>query len=179
MEAKLRQEQRKNPTIVESHDGSQAAVQSALRPGISRFGSFIGSRKTEASQQNGFINREKELEESLVKEQTMRIAAEKKLKETTDQLEDLSVDLFSQANEMVVEERRKNAELQGELDKLQATEHQPLAPEDSRGLQKENARLKERIQVLEQREIDRKRRLERLEAANKRVERVRAMLAPP
>jgi hypothetical protein len=42
----------------------------------------------------------------------------------------------------------------------------------------ENERLKQRIQIMEQREAERKARLERLEAAQKRIDRVRAMLVP-
>lgn len=61
-------------------------------------------------------------------------------------MEELSVSLFEQANEMVAEERRARA------------------------------RLEARVAVLEQRDTDKKHRLERLEQAMDRIERLRAML---
>ena len=123
LEAKLRQEQRKNsaPAIVKV-DSTDSAAASPItpqeRPGISRFGSFIGSRnKTSPAPQNGALvpppngSREKELEEKLIHEQTTRIAAEKKVKEVNAEIEDLSATLFQQANEMVAAERKEKADL--------------------------------------------------------------------
>lgn len=188
LEAKLRQEQRKNsaPALVkvDSPDGApvaSTASQPAERPGISRFGSFIGSRaKPPTTQQNGTLqaasNREKELEEKFIKEQTTRIAAEKKIKEANAEIEDLTATLFQQANEMVATERKENAALR---EKLEVLEQENSVPKDSETLLKENEKLKVKIKNMEQRETDRKRRLERLEAASKRIERVRAMLQPP
>ena len=186
LEAKLRQEQRKNsaPALikVDSPDGSPTAItQPAERPGISRFGSFIGSRnKPSVTQQNGILqspaHREKELEEKLVKEQTIRIAAEKKIKDASAEIEDLTATLFQQANEMVATERKENAALK---ERLEVLEQQMNIPKDSESLLKENEKLREKIRTLEKRETDRKRRLERLEAASKRIERVKAMLQPP
>lgn len=62
-------------------------------------------------------------------------------------MEELSVTLFEQANEMVAHERRMRA------------------------------RLEERVGELEKREEDKKRRLDRLEASLTRIERVRGLLA--
>ena len=159
MEARLRQEQRKNSTLSELADGSQAQSQAAQRPGISRFGSFIGGRKPEAAQQNGKIQpagtREKDLEEKLVKEQTARIAAEKKARDVGTEMEDLSATLFQQANEMVAAEKKENAALQ---DKIQELSRQQDGVKNSEGLEKENTKLKEKLKALEQRDADRKKR---------------------
>jgi len=58
----------------------------------------------------------------------------------------LSVSLFEQANEMVATERRARA------------------------------KLEERVGMLEKRDIDKRRRLERLETAMERIDRVRSLL---
>ena len=62
-------------------------------------------------------------------------------------MEELSVALFEQANEMVADERRARA------------------------------RLEERVGELERRDAEKRRRLERLEGAMDRIERVRNLLA--
>jgi hypothetical protein len=64
------------------------------------------------------------------------------------ELEDLSQTLFEQANNMVANER------------------------------KARAKLEERVEVLEKRDVEKRKRLERLEGALKRIERVRGLLAP-
>lgn len=66
--------------------------------------------------------------------------------QTQSEIEDLSANLFTQANEMVAEERRVSA------------------------------KLVQRVEVLEKREVERRGRLERLEKAVGRIERVRGML---
>jgi DNA repair exonuclease SbcCD ATPase subunit len=149
LEAKLRQEQRKNsaPTATVKVDSPDSASPSPTtpqeRPGISRFGSFIGSRnKSSPAQSNGTLappngSREKELEEKLIQEQTTRIAAEKKVKEVNAEIEDLSATLFQQANEMVAVERKEKADL---------TEKNNMLREQIEKLeleQKENADLRE------------------------------------
>jgi len=87
-----------------------------------------------------------DLLEALTREQTLRLEAEGRLTETSREVEELSVSLFEQANEMVATERR------------------------------ERARLEERIELLEKRDADKRRRLERLESAMDRIERLRALL---
>lgn len=94
-----------------------------------------------------------DLQAALAKETQARIAAEQKaqkaeakVREVQDEIEDLSVTLFEEANEMVAKERR------------------------------EKAVLEERVKDLEGRERDRKRRLEMLEQALGRIERVRKLL---
>jgi predicted RNase H-like nuclease (RuvC/YqgF family) len=85
---------------------------------------------------------------ALTREQALRQAAEKKLDEGSGELEELSAQLFMQANEMVATER------------------------------KARAKLEERVEVLEKRDTEKRKRLERLEGAVQRIERVRGLLAP-
>jgi len=74
------------------------------------------------------------------------MAAENEVKATSREVEELSVQLFEQANEMVASERRARA------------------------------KLEERVEMLERRDVEKRKRLERLESAMGRIERVRAML---
>ncbi|KAI6804248.1 hypothetical protein KC332_g15242 [Hortaea werneckii] len=182
LQAKLRQEQRRNNNAAaETANESGEGKAQAATPGISRFGSFMHSRKASPLAPTGTMSspREKELEATLVKEQTGRIAAEQKVKEVNAEIEELSESLFQQANEMVATERKQNATLQGRLEALEEEKTQTnTSVQGDAALLRENAWLKERLQILEQREIDRSRRLEKLEAAHKRIERVRSMLAP-
>jgi predicted RNase H-like nuclease (RuvC/YqgF family) len=85
----------------------------------------------------------------LAKEQEARRMAEGKVNQMNQEVEDLSVQLFQQANEMVASER------------------------------KARAKLEERIDMLEKRDVEKRKRLERLESALNRIERVRGLLAVP
>jgi DNA repair exonuclease SbcCD ATPase subunit len=76
-----------------------------------------------------------------------RLAAESSLSQANSELEELTAQLFGQANEMVANER------------------------------KARAKLEERIEVLEKRDGEKRGRLERLEKAVGRIERVRGILA--
>ncbi|RAH49853.1 uncharacterized protein BO95DRAFT_450004 [Aspergillus brunneoviolaceus CBS 621.78] len=87
-----------------------------------------------------------ELQNALNREQSLRKAAETQLSQASTELEELTAQLFSQANEMVAQER------------------------------KARARLEERVAVLERRDVEKRTRLERLEKAMERVERIRAMV---
>ncbi|KAI9649327.1 hypothetical protein NHQ30_001899 [Ciborinia camelliae] len=89
-----------------------------------------------------------ELEAALTREQGLRQAAEGKLNESSVELEELTAQLFTQANEMVATER------------------------------KARAKLEERVELLEKRDVEKRKRLERLEGAVQRIERVRGLLAP-
>ncbi|KAI7546250.1 hypothetical protein KC331_g5737 [Hortaea werneckii] len=182
LEAKLRQEQRRNNAAAETANESGEGKAQVANPGISRFGSFMHSRKASPLAPTGTVSspREKELEATLVKEQTGRIAAEQKVKEVNAEIEELSESLFQQANEMVATERKQNATLQERLEALEKEKAKtsPTAQGGDAALLRENAWLKERLKALEQRDVDRSRRLEKLEAAHKRIERVRSMLAP-
>ncbi|KAI5310077.1 hypothetical protein KEM55_001809 [Ascosphaera atra] len=86
------------------------------------------------------------LQEALARETELRKAAEAKLSATNTEIEELTAALFSEANEMVAQERRARA------------------------------KLEERISVLEKRDAERKTRLERLEKAVTRVDRVRSLV---
>ncbi|OAA40323.1 GDPGTP exchange factor Sec2p [Metarhizium rileyi] len=87
-----------------------------------------------------------DLIEALTREQTLRKEAEGRLSATSKEVEELSVSLFEQANEMVATERRARAKLEARVDEL------------------------------EKRDGEKKKRLERLEAATARIARVRSML---
>ncbi|KAI6909048.1 hypothetical protein D0869_00636 [Hortaea werneckii] len=182
LEAKLRQEQRRNNAAAETANESGEGKAQAANPGISRFGSFMHSRKASPLAPTGTMSspREKELEATLVKEQTGRIAAEQKVKEVNAEIEELSESLFQQANEMVATERKQNATLQERLEALEKEKAEiiPTSQGGDAALLRENAWLKERLKVFEQRDVDRSRRLEKLEAAHQRIARVRSMLAP-
>ncbi|KAI2621683.1 hypothetical protein GGR54DRAFT_75102 [Hypoxylon sp. NC1633] len=84
--------------------------------------------------------------EALSREKKLRAAAENQLNDTSKEVEELSASLFEQANEMVATERRARA------------------------------KLEERVTVLERRDVEKRDRLERLEGAMGRLERVRALL---
>lgn len=87
-----------------------------------------------------------QLQNALNHEQRLRKAAENQLSQANTELEDLTAQLFSQANEMVAQER------------------------------KARARLEERVAVLERRDVEKRKRLDRLEKAMERVERLRALV---
>ncbi|KAI1390979.1 uncharacterized protein F4822DRAFT_395033 [Hypoxylon trugodes] len=87
-----------------------------------------------------------DLLEALSREKELRAAAEGKLNDTSKEVEELSATLFEQANEMVASERRARA------------------------------KLEERVSVLERRDVEKRDRLERLEGAMGRLERVRTLL---
>lgn len=82
----------------------------------------------------------------LTREQSLRQAAESRVSKTNEELEELSAQLFTEANEMVATER------------------------------KARAKLEERVAVLERRDKEKRTRLEVLESRLGRIERVREML---
>ncbi|KAK4172460.1 hypothetical protein QBC36DRAFT_74699 [Triangularia setosa] len=83
---------------------------------------------------------------ALNKEQARRMEVESRLSQTSKEVEELSVSLFEQANEMVATERRARAELE------------------------------KRVVVLEKRDVDKRRRLDVLERGVERIGRVRGVL---
>jgi hypothetical protein len=89
---------------------------------------------------------ERDLRSALSREQSLRRAAEGRLDATSREVEELSVTLFEQANEMVASERRARA------------------------------RLEERVELLERRDVEKRGRLERLETAMTRIDRVGRLL---
>lgn len=82
----------------------------------------------------------------LERERSLRAKAEERAQKIDIEIEELSVQLFSQANEMVAEERRARA------------------------------KLEERVETLERRDREKMARLDRLEKAVERVERVKKIL---
>ncbi len=82
----------------------------------------------------------------LTREQSLRQAAETRVSQTNEELEELSAQLFTEANEMVATER------------------------------KARAKLEERVMVLERRDGEKRARLEVLEGRMGRIERVRELL---
>jgi septal ring factor EnvC (AmiA/AmiB activator) len=87
-----------------------------------------------------------DLLEALTREKSLRKEAEGRLTDSSREIEELSAALFEQANEMVADERRARA------------------------------KLEERVGELERRDAEKRRRLERLEKAMHRIERVRGLL---
>ena len=90
-----------------------------------------------------------ELLNELERERTLRAKAEERVHKVDLEIEELSVQLFSQANEMVATER------------------------------KARAKLEERVEMLEKKDKDKMARLDRLEKAMSRIDRVKAMLNQP
>lgn len=80
----------------------------------------------------------------------------------TSEIEELSTSLFQTANDMVSAERREKAELQERI----------------KGLEDRENKFTARLTALEQREIERQRRMARLESAIKRIERAKTLLLP-
>ncbi|KAL7797626.1 hypothetical protein V8C37DRAFT_370142 [Trichoderma ceciliae] len=87
-----------------------------------------------------------DLLEALNKEQMLRRAAEGRLNATNREIEELSATLFEQANEMVATERRARAALE------------------------------QRVSELEKRDVEKKKRLDKLELAMHRIEKVKTLL---
>jgi len=86
------------------------------------------------------------LQATLDAEREMRLKAESSLQNAQSELEELTAQLFGQANEMVATER------------------------------KARAKLEERVKLLETRDGEKRRRLERLEKAVERIERVKRLV---
>ncbi|KAJ4372724.1 hypothetical protein N0V86_008089 [Didymella sp. IMI 355093] len=92
------------------------------------------------------VSADPDLLHELERERALRAKAEDRVRTVDSEIEELSVTLFSQANEMVAEERRARA------------------------------KLEERIELLEKKDKDKMGRLDRLEKAVSRLDRVKAML---
>ncbi|KAG6115719.1 hypothetical protein E4U13_002502 [Claviceps humidiphila] len=135
----------------------QSSPPSILQQGTSRISSLLYPRKSTPNLRRvdmpppplpaspGGTSTE-DLMEALSREQTLRREAEGRLSATSKEVEELSVSLFEQANEMVADERRARA------------------------------RLEERVGELERRDKEKKKRLERLEGAMGRIEKARHLL---
>ena len=117
-------------------------------PVQNRLSSFLTTRKSTPNLQPPPSPSTEDLTAALEREQALRQAAEGKLNEASGELEDLTAQLFEQANEMVATERKARAKLEA------------------------------RVEVLERRDGEKRKRLEKLEGAMQRIERVRGLLAP-
>ncbi|KAJ9244473.1 hypothetical protein DTO169E5_1691 [Paecilomyces variotii] len=119
---------------------------------LTSFTSFLPYRRNIAtssgpsSASSNHAHTNSELQDALSREQNLRKAAESRLSQANSELEELTAQLFSQANEMVAEER------------------------------KARAKLEERVEILERRDGEKRKRLDMLEKAIERVERVRGLV---
>lgn len=144
--------QRRPNTASSNTSRSPARDPSTPAPSQSRFGALLGSRKLSStpdpnpSPQQQLTRRESHLQAALEREQGLRQQAEGKVSAMSTEIEDLSTQLFQQANEMVADERRARA------------------------------KLEERVEILEKRDSEKRKRLERLEMALKRIDRVKGLL---
>ncbi|OTB07777.1 hypothetical protein M426DRAFT_19712 [Hypoxylon sp. CI-4A] len=118
----------------------------ATRNSVLSSSSSAAANRISNSNSNTNLGSTDDLLEELSREKELRAAAEGKLQDTSKEVEELSVTLFEQANEMVATERRARA------------------------------KLEERVSVLERRDVEKRDRLERLEGAMGRLERVRVLL---
>lgn len=169
----MRQEKRRNASQDSTADSVKSAAENPVEKsdpkpavGLSRFGSFMHARKTTAQAPIASpptdSARERELETQLVTEQTQRLAAESKVKEMNAELEDLTGQLFDEANKMVADEKREAAKLRERIEFLE----------------QRDAKFGMKVKTLEQREEERMRRLEKLERAQGRLDRVGGLLVP-
>ena len=115
-----------------------------------------------------------DLTAKLALEQNLRQVAERKLHQTNQELEELSASLFQQANEMVAAERKARMESEAK-----AEERDKISARRTKSMEDQIRKLESRIKVLEQRDADKIKRLERLESAMKRAGRVRTLLVDP
>jgi hypothetical protein len=133
-------------TVDDAPPPPPSPARSYYLPVQNRLSSLLSRKSTPNLQTPAPTNTD--LAAALAREQNLRQAAEGKLTEASGELEELSAQLFQQANEMVATER------------------------------KARAKLEQRVEVLEKRDIEKRQRLDKLEGAMQRIERVRALLAP-
>ncbi|EAT82448.2 hypothetical protein SNOG_10113 [Parastagonospora nodorum SN15] len=110
---------------------------------------FLKEKATAAGRLLSSAQADTELLNELERERALRAKAEERAEKVDSEIEELSVQLFSQANEMVATER------------------------------KARAKLEERIEILERKDKDKMARLDRLEKAVSRIDRVKAILNQP
>jgi DNA anti-recombination protein RmuC len=161
--AELRLAKKRNDSLdsTATTESSKAAASGPPPVGLARLGSFMHSRKTSALAPSSTPTpRERELEVLLAQSQAQRLAAENKCDNMSAEIEELTGSLFSQANEMVADERREGARLRERI----------------RFLEERDAKFAMKVQRIEERDRERKKRLERLERAMGRIERARELL---
>ncbi|KAF2873811.1 hypothetical protein BDV95DRAFT_489009 [Massariosphaeria phaeospora] len=135
-----------------SNEEPRPSTANSLSAKQSRFSFLTGRRGSPAQHQQPPAQlppADTELLEQLEKERALRAKAEDRVRRVDSEIEELSVQLFSQANEMVASERKARAKLEA------------------------------RVEQLEKKDKDKMARLERLEKAVTRIDRVKAMLAAP
>jgi hypothetical protein len=135
-----------------SNDDARPATSGGTAARPSRFSFLTGRRMSpnnSISQPPPPPPADSELLHELERERSLRAKAEERAEKIDLEIEELSVQLFSQANEMVATER------------------------------KARAKLEERVETLERRDKDKMARLDRLEKAVSRIDRVKAMLNQP
>jgi hypothetical protein len=124
--------------------------------------------------------RERDLEAQLVAERTARLAAETKVQHTEQEIEELTASLFEEANKLVADERRAYAEERKGIECAAAEERHAKEGLEARikFLEQRDAMFGMRVQVVEERERERMKRMDLLERGWERVERVRGLLVP-
>jgi len=163
--AELRLAKKRNDSLDSTATTESATAAAAGRPpppvGLARLGSFMHSRKTSALAPSSTPTpRERELESLLAQSQAQRLAAENKVDNMSAEIEELTGSLFSQANEMVADERREGARLRERI----------------RFLEERDAKFAMKVQRIEERDRERKKRLERLERAMATIESAKRLL---
>lgn len=146
---------------------------------------------TSSGADSGVPTGEADLTARLTEAENARRAAETKLTQTNQELEELSASLFQSANEMVSTERRQNAEREADAEKKaaereeqwqkwqkQVKANERAAAARSKSLEDKIKKLEQRVKLLEDREKEKAKRLDRLELAMKRAARVRGLLQP-
>jgi chromosome segregation ATPase len=139
-----------------SNEEQRPSTANSVSAKQSRFSFLTGRRNSPAQHILSFAppsstsqSADTELIAQLEKERALRAKAEDRAAKVDSEIEELSVNLFSQANEMVATERKARAKLEA------------------------------RVEMLEKKDKDKAARLERLEKAIVRIDRVKSMLAPP
>ena len=148
LRAQIQQNSEPTPQTQTEEEQAGSPSRFSYLPVQNRLSSFLTARKSTPNLKAPPTPSATDLAAALTREQALRQAAEGKLDEASGELEELSAQLFMQANEMVATER------------------------------KARAKLEERVEVLERRDFEKRKRLERLEGAVQRIERVRGLLAP-
>ncbi|PVI01468.1 hypothetical protein DM02DRAFT_346094 [Periconia macrospinosa] len=135
------------PTGRPSHEEARPSTANSTTARTSRFSFLMARRGSPAASTSS--STDPELLEQLAKERALRTKAEEKARKVDLEIEELSVQLFSQANEMVAAERKARAKLEARVEQLEKKDKEKVA------------------------------RLERLENAVSRIDRVKALLAAP
>jgi hypothetical protein len=143
------------PSRASTEEQRRPSTGTSLSAKQSRFSFLTGLRTSPAQNVPPFASPsasqpiDTELLSQLENERALRAKAEDRARKVDSEIEELSVQLFSQANEMVASERKARAKLEA------------------------------RVELLEKQGKDKAARLERLEKAVSRIDRVKAMLAAP